>query len=434
MPKHLRRLLDYCLIAIGPLWVACAMYVLAKGEAWALALNGKLFADNPYWLLLVMPLGFALIRYSTMKIAPQAAGSGIPQAMAVIQTGRVRTFLKTLISPIQAVYKTILVILGMLCGASIGREGPAVQIGSALMTGWSFAAVKRVRIDPRTLVIIGGAAGLASAFTTPLAGAMYAFEELGSRRHFRSRAFAVLCIVLSAWASYRLFDGYSPLALNVPVPSLPTVGVLIFECVICGLLAGAMTWIMGIGLPRILPTTRTPAQAALLAGSVGVVLAALAIACQGLTLGSGNAIAYQMLNLDPVHGEIVGFGLMKWLSTTLSFASGIPGGILAPSLSVGAGLGQDLSLYFAGGEDRVFLIAAGMAAFLAGVIHAPLTATLVVVEMTGMYDHILAMLIMSFGATWCAQLLCPVSMYETLMQRLLTPAAPAPATVPAAKP
>ena len=426
MSKFIRRTADYALIILGPLWVAVAMYFLAQGEAWALSWNQVLFNHNPYWLLLVMPLGFALIRYATMKLAPQAGGSGIPQVMAVIHMGRVRSMLKTFVSPFQALIKTVMVILGMLCGASIGREGPAVQIGAAIMTGWSMNAVRRVRIDPRTLAIIGGAAGLASAFTTPLAGAMYAFEELGSRRYFRHRGFAVLCIVLSAWASYRFFEGYSPLALNVPVPGLPMAGLLIAECIFCGLLAGAMTWIMAIGLPKWLPATKTPFHAALLAGSVGLVLAVLAIACQGLTLGSGNGIAYQMLNLDPAYANLEGFGLMKWLSTTLSFATGIPGGILAPSLSIGAGLGQDLSLYFGDGNDRVFLIAAGMAAFLAGVIQAPLTATLVVVEMTGMYDHILAMLVMSFLANWSARLLCRVSMYETLMLRLIPAAPPGP--------
>ena len=100
---------------------------------------------------------------------------------------------------------------------------------------------------------------------------------------------------------------------------------------------------------------------------------------------------------------------------------------MAPSLSIGAGLGQDLSLYFGDGNDRIFLIAAGMAAFLAVVIQAPLTATLVVVEMTGMYDHILPMLLMSFLANWAARLLCRVSMYETLMLRLIPGASPLPA-------
>jgi H+/Cl- antiporter ClcA len=116
-----------------------------------------------------------------------------------------------------------------------------VQIGAAIMAGWGLKAVRRVRIDPRTLVIIGGAAGLASAFTTPLAGAMYAFEELGSRRYFRSRSFALMCIVAAGLISYRLFDGYSPLTLNLPVPSLPTAGVLLLACVVCGALAGAMS-------------------------------------------------------------------------------------------------------------------------------------------------------------------------------------------------
>jgi H+/Cl- antiporter ClcA len=373
-----------------------------------------------------MTLGFAWIRYFTMTWAPQAGGSGIPQVMAVIHMGRVRSMLKTLVSPFQALIKTLMVILGMLCGASIGREGPAVQIGAAIMTGWSMNAVRRVRIDPRTLAVIGGAAGLAAAFTTPLAGAMYALEELGSRRHLKHRGFAVLCIVLSAWASYRLFEGYSPLTMNVPVPSLPTLGLLIAESIFCGLLAGAMTWVMGIGLPKWLPATKTPLHAAMLAGTVGLVLAVLAIVCQGLTLGSGNAIAQGMLNLSPQYAQLEGFGFMKWLSTTLSFAAGIPGGILAPSLSIGAGLGQDLFLYFGDGNDRAFLIAAGMVAFLAGVIQAPLTATLVVVEMTGMHDHILAMLMMSFLANWAARLLCRVSMYETLMLRLIPAFSPAP--------
>lgn len=429
MPKFIRRAFDYFLVALGPLWVAIAMFVLTKGEHWALESNRAIFENNPYWLLVLMPIGFALIRYSTMKVAPQAAGSGIPQVMAVIQIGRVRTFLRSLISLTQAFYKAVFVILGMFCGASIGREGPAVQIGAAIMANWSMNAVRRISIDARTLVIIGGAAGLASAFTTPLAGAMYAFEELGSRRHFRSRPFAVLCIVLSAWASYRLFDGYSPLALKVPVPALPTFGLLVLECVVCGLLAGAMTWFMGTGLPRILPAPQNPWKAAGMAATIGLLLAILAIACNGLTLGSGNVVAYQMLNLDPTQADTTGFGLLKLLSTTLSFATGIPGGILAPSLSIGAGIGQDLSLLFINGNDRVFLVAAGMAAFLAGVIQAPLTATLVVVEMTGMYDHILTMLVMSFTASWSARLLCRHSLYETLMMRLIA-ATPPPSPKP----
>jgi len=114
MQKLLRRSTDYFLIILGPLWVAVAMYLLAKGEAWALSWNQVLFQHNPYWLLLVMPLGFALIRYSTMKLAPQAGGSGIPQVMAVIHVGRVRAMLKTFVSPLQALYKMVLVVLGML--------------------------------------------------------------------------------------------------------------------------------------------------------------------------------------------------------------------------------------------------------------------------------------------------------------------------------
>ena len=177
MPKFLRRSTDYFLILLGPLCVAVAMYLLTKGEAWALSWNQVLFNDSPYWLLLVMPLWFALIRYFTMTWAPQAGGSGIPQVMAVIHMGRVRSMLKTLVSPFQALIKTLMVILGMLCGASIGREVPAVQIGAAIMTVWSMNAVRRVRIDPRTLAIIGGAAGLAAAFTTPLGGCHVRFRR-----------------------------------------------------------------------------------------------------------------------------------------------------------------------------------------------------------------------------------------------------------------
>jgi H+/Cl- antiporter ClcA len=204
---------------------------------------------------------------------------------------------------------------------------------------------------------------------------------------------------------------------------------LVLECVVCGLLAGAMTWFMGTGLPRILPAPQNPWKAAGMAATIGLLLAILAIACNGLTLGSGNVVAYQMLNLDPTQADTTGFGLLKLLSTTLSFATGIPGGILAPSLSIGAGIGQDLSLLFINGNDRVFLVAAGMAAFLAGVIQAPLTATLVVVEMTGMYDHILTMLVMSFTASWSARLLCRHSLYETLMMRLIA-ATPPPSPKP----
>ena len=125
----------------------------------------------PYASFVATPLGFALAVYLTRRYFPNCQGSGIPQAIAArqLKDHKART---RLVSIRVAVGKVILTLLGLLCGASAGREGPTVQIGASILF-----AVGRMspRIQPG-LILAGGAAGVAAAFNTPLAGIVFGIE------------------------------------------------------------------------------------------------------------------------------------------------------------------------------------------------------------------------------------------------------------------
>ncbi len=123
--------------------------------------------------LLLTPLGFAAIVWTTRKLAPAASGSGIPQVMAASRDPE--HGLNRLVSARTAIVKLVMTVAGLLLGASVGREGPTVQISATIM-----AYAHRLMSVPlrASVYIAGGAAGVAAAFNTPLAGVAFAIEEL----------------------------------------------------------------------------------------------------------------------------------------------------------------------------------------------------------------------------------------------------------------
>lgn len=375
---------------------------------------------HAYWwsALLLLPLAFAGIRWMTIRLAPQARGSGIPQVIAAMSmpAGPAQS---TLVSLPQSLWKIVLTAAGLLAGASIGREGPSVQVGAAVMLAWGQWWQKRPRLAvgfrPEALIAAGAAGGLAAAFNTPLAGVVFAIEELGrgtAVRWDRLVMSAVLCagfIALAVVGNNAYFHiEQSILALHSSwgaVALCATVNGVLGGLFAKALLAGPKAWLPAA--QRSWPE-RHPIW---LAGICGLLVALLGLLTAGATYGTGYEQAAALLNGHP--GDSLMFGIAKLGATILSYFAGIPGGIFTPSLAIGAGIGDNIALLLPGTSDGQLIALLSMAAFLAAATQAPITASVIVMEMTRSQDVTLLLLATTLTASVISRQFCPRPFYHT---------------------
>ena len=178
------------LFLFGGICVGLAAVLMAKGADLAQAGFRHLTAPSPLIALVLTPAGFAFAALLARTVFPNSQGSGIPQVIAA-RHARDATFRQSLISIRVGFGKIVVLFLGLLCGASAGREGPTVQVGAVIM-----AAVGRLTPGRLPgLLLAGGAAGVAAAFNTPLAGIVFGIEELGRAYEARSSGL----IVAGSW-------------------------------------------------------------------------------------------------------------------------------------------------------------------------------------------------------------------------------------------
>jgi len=375
---------------------------------------------SPYLPFLLCPLGLVLVATLTVRYFPGSQGSGIPQSIAALDMVEHRSRSAVLSFRI-AFGKILLTLLGLLSGASIGREGPTVHIGAAIMFSLGrFARFPHHYMD-KGLILAGGAAGIAAAFNTPLAGILFAVEEMG--RSFEERTSGVLltgvfiagitAIVIQG--NYTYF-GTTDASLETSEFILP-----ILACgIVGGLLGGLFSTALIRGSRRLSPLLkRRPALVALVCG--------LGIATVGLISGS---TAYGT-GYDQAQAIITGtstlpenYPFMKMLATLFSYLSGIPGGIFAPSLATGAGLGAEIAPWLPDLPTSAVIIL-GMVGYFAGVVQTPITAFVIVMEMTDNQALLLPLMATSFLAYVTSRLICPEPIYRELALNFL-PAAPKP--------
>jgi H+/Cl- antiporter ClcA len=334
----------------------------------------------PLAVLILPPLALPLAVWLTRRLAPEAAGSGIPQVIAASETARRGPARDGRVSLKTAALKMVVAGVLLLCGASIGREGPTVQIVAALV--FAFTARLRGGPHPRTLLIAGGAAGVAAAFNTPIAGVVFAVEELAKGFDRRANTVVILVVVAAGAAAYAMAGNYAYFgqmagsrALLSAWMAAPIVGV------VCGAAGGGFSRALASAIgPKQGPVGRWRAARPLVFALIcGLATSALALASHGLSYGTGYGEASSLLEGHPVRGLTL--ALSKWAANLAAAASGAPGGIFSPSLATGAGIGAALAklIPFAAGRDTVVL---GMAGYLSGVVQAPLTSAIILMEMT----------------------------------------------------
>lgn len=403
------------------LWgAAIAVGVVAVGFARAadLAQLGlrRLVEIWPWWPWVLAPPGFCLAAWLTRRYFRGAEGSGIPQTIFALKPDAGEAG-ERLLKLRVVVGRMVLACVGLFCGGSIGREGPTVHVG-AVVAQWfgRWMPHGAVSAQRRALILAGGAAGVAAAFNTPLAGIVFAIEELSKSFEERASGTTLTAVVLAGIVAIAILGDYTYFGQPTVAPAAQSVSIGTFVVAIAGGLAGGLfsrvTLICVNGLPGILGRLQR-GWPTLFAGLCGLGVAALGAVAAGLTYGTGYNEARSILESN---------GHLPWLyaparalATLLATLSGVPAGILSPSLSVGAGLGQFLA-DVSGQASAVPFAILGMCGYLAGVTQAPLTALVIVMEMTTQHAMVLPLMITAAVATAVSKLLSP-PLYQTLAQR-----------------
>jgi H+/Cl- antiporter ClcA len=402
----------------GAVCVSLAAIAFAKLADTASALFGHVVAFNPWLVLVMAPVGLVLSVLLTVRYFPGAQGSGIPQVIAAIHIADPAVVARVL-SPRIAVGKVLLTLLGLFSGASIGREGPTVQVGASIMHAMGqFLRLPRPELE-RALVLAGGAAGVSAAFNTPLAGIVFAIEELSHSFEARASGTVLTAVIISGVCTLALVGNYAYFGTTASSVDL---GSAWFAVAACSLLGGGLGGLFSrvlvraaIGFPGAVGTW-TRAHPFVFAGLCGVVIAVTGLVSHGASYGTGYAQASSLVSAT---SDLPWwFFVAKLVATIASYLSGIPGGIFAPSLAIGAGLGHMLTVLMPDTPSGA-LVLLGMVAYFSGVVQAPITATIIVMEMTENQHMTIPLLATSMLAYATSRLVCRRPLYGALARQFL---------------
>lgn len=363
--------------------------------------------------LMILPvittLGGLISGILVFKFAPETQGSGIPYVkMVMARMGNV-TRLRSII------VKFFAGVAGIGTGLSLGREGPSVQLGAGAgaLVGRLF---KMNGTNQDKLIASGAGAAIGATFNAPIAGTIFVLEELVNK-FSASLLFPVLVATVTASSAARYFLGKNP---SFTLPVITDVMTLdgIFVCIILGIISG----FLGVAFAKVIfknndlfskiniPNWTKPAIAGLVVGIVGVFVP--------YVLGSGNLSVDMLLQHKLSLSVVVLVFVIKFFITPLCFGSGAAGGIFLPMLMLGSFLGYIvacISNYLGLDVNPVMIAMIGMAAFLSAAARTPITAVVMVFEMTGGYSHILPIMLSAAIADLIAEKLGHKPIYASLI-------------------
>jgi len=400
------------IFALGGLIVGLVAVGLALCANEAQALFHQLSNRWPYAPLLITPLGFGVTAYMVRRYFPNTQGSGIPQALAAKDTENTQDR-ADLVGLKVAVGKVLLTLLGLLVGASTGREGPTVQVGASVMHAMGGLAPKR---QPG-LIIAGAGAGVAAAFNTPLAGIVFAIEEMSRSFEVRASGLIIGTVIVAGLTAQVLLGDYTYFGTSNAVLRIGTAWIAVPLCGVIGGFAGAAFARILVAVPDSLPPRASAwiaANAVLFAMACGLGVALCGLASGGTVYGTGYEQARAVLHST---GSISWYyPPLKFLATALSSVSGVPGGIFSPSLSIGGGIGALVALLFHHAAPGPIVLL-GMVAFFTGAVRAPITGFVIVSEMSGDHSILVALMAAALIAEGCARFVNREGVYHLLARR-----------------
>jgi H+/Cl- antiporter ClcA len=392
----------------------CLYRFLIDKASLLLADINNFISGNPF----LIALWFGVLAFLAWLVSliiqyePLIKGSGIPQTEGVLLRQVDMKWWKVLAAKFTG---------GLICmfaGLSLGREGPSIQLGGAVGQGVR-KIFKRHESEEKYLITGGASAGLAAAFNAPLAGVVFALEEV--HRHFSPTVLlTAMSSAITADLVSKLIFGGSPVLSFQAIPVLPLE--LNAWLLPLGLLVGLGGVLFNTTIAKtqdafdLLPAKYRPFIPFLLAGVIGLLLPA--------ALGGGHSLI-----ISSAAGD---FGLkmllillgVRFVFTMASFGSGAPGGIFLPLLTLGALIGGAFgsAVSSLSGMDQSYVltfIALAMAGYFSAVVRAPVTGIILITEMTGTFSHLLSLSIIVIVAYLTAELMRSKPVYESLLERLL---------------
>jgi len=388
---------------------------------WLIEFFSNLFFDKgqnilsfmgSYYVILIPAIGGIIVGLLIYFFSSESKGHGVPEVMlAVIITG-------SKIRPRVAAMKALISSICIGSGGSVGREGPIVQISSAL--GSSLGQLFQLSEDKRRILIACGAAGgIAATFNAPLAGIFFALEVI--LREYGTRYFSsVVLSAVTATVVSRTFLGSSP-AFIVPPYELVSIWEIIFYFIL-GFLAAITGWILIKTLYKSedifnslkIPSYVKPAFGGLILGVIGLYFPQV--------FGVGYKAIELTMNGQLAPILILGLVGLKILATSLTLGSGGSGGVFAPSLFIGVMLGSSFGslvhyIFPAMDISPGAYALVGMGAVFAGAAQAPISAIMILFEMTGDYKIILPLMIACVISTLVIKSFSKDSIYTLKLSR-----------------
>lgn len=402
----------------GALSIGAIAAVFARISFQADGLFRHLYDQQPLLALAIPPLGLLLIAWLTRNVFLGTEGSGIPQAIAALSMPTHIARARVLSLKVAA-GKILLTIAGLFCGASIGREGPTVHVGASIMYSLRRIAPFHGKDMVRALILAGGAAGISAAFNTPLAGIMFAVEEMSRSFEERTSGTLLISVILAGITALAILGDYTYFGTSTAALPPSSAGAW-FSVLVCGvlggLLGGSFSTLLILGSRFLASFARQ--HPLLLALSCGLLISLLGWLSNGETFGTGYDQARILVTGGQATAE-VDFFLYKYAATVVSYLSGIPGGIFAPSLSVGAGMGADLANWLPAPFAAVIMLS--MVGYFTGVVQTPITALIIVMEMTDNSSMLMPLMATALIAKGISRFVCPVPIYEALAENYLHP-------------
>jgi len=410
-----------------PFWIASLVvgmiavcYTILFG--YAERLMHYVYRTNGWLAFIIAPVALILAWWVVRRFAPAARGSGIPQVMAAIEMSSHRNEEKVgrLLNGKVIVTKIVSSMLMVTSGAAVGREGPTIQIASSVFrltnryipTDWP-------KLSKQSFILTGAAAGLAAAFNTPLGGMVFAMEEL-ARIHVRFFRTALFSAVIIAGLTAQgllgpyLYLGYPKIA---PISFTVFMGVVV-TAILAGFAGSAMSQGILIALKK-RATINTPLKNLVFLVLTGWFIVVVAQYFSPSILGSGKDLMQTVLFTD---NKAVSWDTMLWriAGPILSFITGGAGGVFAPSLAAGAGMGAWMSgLFEVAGANANILILCGMVGFLTGVTRTPFTSAILVLEMTDRHSVIFHLMLAAMLAYLASMMIGKHSFYDELKKGYL---------------
>ena len=415
-PKYIFRLtIQGVMVGIFAGLMVCLYRFLLNGSETILRDYLSIIHRNVLYIILffIALAVMGLLIDALTKWEKDSSGSGIPQVYAEVKGHMEANWNKVLVSKITA---GVLTALG---GLSLGPEGPSVQIGG--MAGKGIARLfKGSKTDELRLILVGSAVGITAAFNAPLAGVIFVFEEINHGFDKTLVFIALVSAIVSDFISKMIF-GQSTI-LNFPVLNIPLESYWVL--VILGLAIGLLGYVYNVGMIKssdLVNSLKIPSwlKFVLVFMVSGVVALALP------EISDGGHFMMDMLDVAiPSLGVLVVLLLMKYLFSMFSFSSGAPGGIFLPILVLGAYIGAVFGSIivpaFGWQHDLIYrFIIISMAGFFAATVRSPITGIVLLAEMSGSTESLVAMIIVSLIAYVVPTLLGNEPIYESLYDRLL---------------